>query len=173
GLRGFVGREIGAEIINESVAISGIDDRSPLDRLVDFLCPCALAQPLLHYDVRVVALQAGGANLPLHRPRRQIGRLRPELRGTGKSKQRDCSRPMPDRKVLEVITLEHGSSPDQSHCRDIHLDSTRRMAAEFDPDCQWRGTSAYSPPPLELSNRSSTTAMRSGRALCLVAPAAK
>jgi hypothetical protein len=69
---GLIRAEIRAEIIDQSVVISRIDDRAPLDHLVDFLRPGSFAEALLQDDARFVTLQTGSGGLGLHGTRRQI-----------------------------------------------------------------------------------------------------
>jgi hypothetical protein len=66
--------EVCAEVVDQRVAIGGIDQRTPLRHLVDFFCPGRLAQPLLHDNPRFVALCARGCRLRLHGPGGKLGR---------------------------------------------------------------------------------------------------
>jgi hypothetical protein len=79
-LRGFSGRKICAQIVDEGVSIGGFYQSTPLDHFVHFFSPCGFVQPLLDDDARVVALGACGADLGLSRTRWQIRSLRSEQR---------------------------------------------------------------------------------------------
>ena len=74
----LVGAEVGTQIIDQRIAIRGIDYRSPFRHLVDFFGPSGFAQTLLENDPGFVAFQARAGSLRLHRAgrkiRRQVGR---------------------------------------------------------------------------------------------------
>src|ERR1035437_2290426 len=148
GPRRVVGRliraEVRAQIVDQSVVIVGIDDRSPLDHLIDFLRPCAFAEALLQDDARLVTLQAGCGGLGLHGSGRQIfgGLLRSRERrryrqgntpnGNGnRSSQLACARLLP---AIRVQTMRHESSPDRRRCTGSRSDSIRGQRAEFVPE---------------------------------------
>jgi len=58
--------KVGAQIIDQSIAIRGIDDRAPLCHLVHFLGPSSLAEALLQDDARFVTFQTRRGGLRLH-----------------------------------------------------------------------------------------------------------
>lgn len=70
----FIRAEVRAQVIDQSVAIGGIDQRTPFRHLVYFFCPCGFAQSLLHDDASLVAFRTRRRRLRLHNARRKLGR---------------------------------------------------------------------------------------------------
>src|ERR1039457_4028099 len=137
GPRRVVGRliraEVRAQIVDQSVVIVGIDDRSPLDHLIDLLRPCAFAEALLQDDARLVTVQAGCGGLGLDAsgrlivgglPRRRERRRKTKgntRNGNGnRSSQHACARLLP---AIRVQTMRHESSPDRRRCTGSRSDS--------------------------------------------------
>src|SRR6266576_636523 len=87
-VRWLIGSEVRAEVVDQSIAVLGINIRAPLDHLVHLSSPGCLAQALLHDDARLVATQTRGRSLFLRGARWQLLiRRRPSLRDTPRADQ--------------------------------------------------------------------------------------
>jgi hypothetical protein len=69
--RGLSALKLALRVIDQRIAIRGLDHRTPFRHLVDLFCPRGFAQALLQDDARLMAFETSGCGLRLHRARRE------------------------------------------------------------------------------------------------------